>query len=280
MTLSSGSQARPSVAEQVMGGLAGHLASQLAAALPVVSPGEMLKDLRLGPLPTDVMYGPLQSMGYKLETVKLAKPLFRLECTCSMLRDHGATSYLLQVPKAILDNAIPDNWGAFNGLAYAFEKRTRLFILCDGLDAPARAYRQIMDNWRADRDIVATYIPWRDITDLIPLKPEERPDLLKQLFGLEEQAAAGPLKLNGPQLQQLKVALLSAFPDRGSLEQMVSFGLGENLAAIVNDANLDNAVFELIQWADSQGRIGELIRKASEVNPGNRELADFVAQTL
>ena len=283
MTLSSGAPlARPSVAGQVIEGLAGHIASQFAGALPAASPSEMLRDLQLGPLPMSMIRDPLQAMGYKLETVRVVKPLFRLECTCSMLTGQGVTYYLIQAPKAILDNAIPDNWGAFNGLAYAFEKRTRLFILCDGLDAPARAYREIIEHiWReGDRGITASYIPWRDITDLIPFKPEDRADLLRQLFGLEERTSEGPLKLGGAQRQQLQVALLSAFPDRGGLEQMVSFRMGENLAVIAGDANLGKAVFELIEWADSQGRLEELIRKAREANPGNPELADFAKQIL
>ncbi len=69
--------------------------------------------------------------------------------------------------------------------------------------------------------------------------------------------------------QQVEEALLDAFPDRGSLERMVSHGLGENLAAITGGANLTQIIFELVRWAIAQNRLRSLIRGARQVNPRN-----------
>lgn len=280
MTLSSGvPQAQPSAAGQLIGELAVRIAGPFAGTLPGVSPSELLRDLQAGKLLRDVMDA-LQARGYSLETVTVSKPLLKLKCTLSRLVGQGVTYYLIQAPRAILDDASVDNWGAFNALVYLFEKRARLFIFCESLDAPARAYRQIMDAWRDDRDIVASYIPWRDITDLMREKPDERAEILGQLLGLDGRTLSGPLKLTGDQRKQLTAALLSAFPNRGALEQMVKHGMEENLAEIAGDPNLGQAIFDLIEWADAKGRLEELIRKAYEANPGNPELADFVKQTL
>jgi hypothetical protein len=83
------------------------------------------------------------------------------------------------------------------------------------------------------------------------------------------------MKLTGPQYQQLQRALLSAFPRRADLEQMLLFQLGEPLDAIAASGNLSDTVFSLIQWAVSRGRLGELIDGARSANPGNAELRAF-----
>jgi len=80
------------------------------------------------------------------------------------------------------------------------------------------------------------------------------------------------MKLSGAQLQQILSALISAYPTVGALDRMVSFGLDENLQAIAGNGNLNDVVFELIRWAQARGRLEELVREASEQNPGNPEL--------
>lgn len=80
------------------------------------------------------------------------------------------------------------------------------------------------------------------------------------------------MKLSGAQLQQILNALISAYPTVGALDRMVSFGLDENLQAIAGNGSLNDVVFDLIRWAQAQGRLEELVREASEQNPGNPEL--------
>ena len=56
------------------------------------------------------------------------------------------------------------------------------------------------------------------------------------------------MQLKGTQFRQLKEALLSAFPHRAKLKQMVRFGLEENLDAIATGENDEDVVFKLIEW--------------------------------
>lgn len=80
------------------------------------------------------------------------------------------------------------------------------------------------------------------------------------------------MKLSGPQLKQLQEVLLAAFIDQNSLKQMVRFGLDENLDAIApGKTNLSEIVFDLLLWAESKGRIEELVRAASETSPNIME---------
>jgi len=86
------------------------------------------------------------------------------------------------------------------------------------------------------------------------------------------------LNLNGPQQRQLMNALLDAFPDYDALQQMVRFGLNENLDSIVSRGNLTTVAFELIKWAMAKGRLEELLVATIAENPQNLKLCDVVNQ--
>ena len=63
-------------------------------------------------------------------------------------------------------------------------------------------------------------------------------------------------KLSGQEIQELRDAIVSAFPDKGSLEMMVSIQLDENLDEIAGGNTLKEVVFNLIfKWAKPQGRV-------------------------
>lgn len=86
------------------------------------------------------------------------------------------------------------------------------------------------------------------------------------------------MKLTGQQFKQFHNALIDAFSTQGILAQMVSFELNENLDAIAGGQNHSEVVFNLIQWARSQGKLEQLMTAAINSNPGNPELQAFVAQ--
>ena len=79
-------------------------------------------------------------------------------------------------------------------------------------------------------------------------------------------------ELTGAQIHDLQQALLSAYPDISSLRQLIAMRLNENLSAIVLESDLKGTIFELIKWAQSQGRLHELVHEARRHNPGNAEL--------
>src|SRR4030095_3949610 len=79
-------------------------------------------------------------------------------------------------------------------------------------------------------------------------------------------------------LQQLREALLSAFPTRQLLEMMVLDQLNENLLAIVEEGSLEHMVFELIRWSISRGRLEELVNAALKQNSQNPQLMSVAKQ--
>ena len=84
------------------------------------------------------------------------------------------------------------------------------------------------------------------------------------------------MPLSGSQKKAFQQALLSAYPSRAPLRQMVSFELEENLEVIAGSGPLEGVIFNLIQWAESIGRIEDLIQAARQDRPNNSMLAAFI----
>lgn len=84
------------------------------------------------------------------------------------------------------------------------------------------------------------------------------------------------MKLNGRQKKAFHQALQSAFPRRGALEQFVSYDLDENLEAVAGSGPLDDVIYNLIKWAESEGRTEDLLEAAQEAKPDNEKLAEFI----
>lgn len=90
------------------------------------------------------------------------------------------------------------------------------------------------------------------------------------------------MKLQGTDVEKLVNAMLKAYPEQCQLEEMVRYRLNENLEAIVPSSNstLRFIIFKLIQWADANGRIRDLLRASSEYRPGNSELKEVINNLL
>lgn len=86
------------------------------------------------------------------------------------------------------------------------------------------------------------------------------------------------MKLTREQLFEFEQALLSAYPTTSSLTRMLKFELDVNLIQVASGGNFTDIVFNLIIWAQSKGRIEELITKSHNFNPGNARLSAFASQ--
>ncbi|KST68245.1 AAA-like domain-containing protein [Mastigocoleus testarum] len=88
------------------------------------------------------------------------------------------------------------------------------------------------------------------------------------------------MHISGKALEKLKDALIDAFPDKASLEQMLLFELDKNLDAIAGGHNLEGIVFNLIKVSKSENWIEKLIFAARESNPGNSGLKAIAEELL
>src|SRR5579871_40125 len=97
-------------------------------------------------------------------------------------------------------------------------------------------------------------------------------------FRPENDNEASDMNLSGDQFKQLQQALMSAFPSVAKLAMMVRTGVGENLRSVAGGDDLAEVTFNLITWAEADGRLEELVQKAYDANPGNLELQSFAEQ--
>jgi formylglycine-generating enzyme required for sulfatase activity len=81
------------------------------------------------------------------------------------------------------------------------------------------------------------------------------------------------------EFESLLEGLLSAYRRHQDLRQMVRLRLGENLEAIAGTGgqNLNDIVFNLIEWAQANGRARELATKAYQDKPENERLKKLAA---
>ncbi|WP_063800830.1 GUN4 domain-containing protein [Mastigocoleus testarum] len=86
------------------------------------------------------------------------------------------------------------------------------------------------------------------------------------------------IQLDGKSRKQFHDALLSAFPSKANLEQMVSFELNENLDTIATGGSYSEVVFKLIEWSEARGKVENLLDAARSSNPGNPKLQGFAQQ--
>src|SRR5262249_19743442 len=59
---------------------------------------------------------------------------------------------------------------------------------------------------------------------------------------------------------------------RNDLEQMILFGLGQELDGIVSGANQKDTIFAVLKWARARGKLDCLLDKACAKNPDNLAL--------
>lgn len=74
------------------------------------------------------------------------------------------------------------------------------------------------------------------------------------------------MSLSGQQRKKLQQALVDAFPTQESLQMMLSYELEKNLDAIARKGNLGVTIFDLIETANAEGWIEDLLRGACIAN--------------
>jgi Effector-associated domain 1/CHAT domain len=103
---------------------------------------------------------------------------------------------------------------------------------------------------------------------------------ISQSTTISTQSISSNMNLSGKQRKKLQDALINAFPNMSSLEQMLSYELDKNLRVIAGEGSLQEIVFKLIQAANAQGWLQDLIRAACNENPENQQLKDIAQELL
>lgn len=94
------------------------------------------------------------------------------------------------------------------------------------------------------------------------------------------EAAFHDLELNGLQRRLLCDAIVNAFPSYNALNRMMSFQFDLALESIVAPDDLSTVAFNLVQWAEAQGYVKELVTKSLLENSRNPKLKAFADKLL
>ncbi len=87
-------------------------------------------------------------------------------------------------------------------------------------------------------------------------------------------------KLTGDQFKDLSRAIEAAFPGEEPLRPMLRFHLDELLNNIPKAETYSGLIYNVVQWAETQGKLCDLVIGASLENPGNPELQRFIEKHL
>ncbi|KYC37019.1 hypothetical protein WA1_46085 [Scytonema hofmannii PCC 7110] len=104
---------------------------------------------------------------------------------------------------------------------------------------------------------------------------KHRPTLEETIQGSQLPDFLEIVNLIGSQKKQFCETLMDAFRSEKALEMMLSYELDWKLHQIAGGDNYREIVFNLIDYAEAQGQLIELLEAAKRANPRNSKLRNF-----
>jgi hypothetical protein len=136
-----------------------------------------------------------------------------------------------------------------------------------------------MQSW-ARVSVTAVFHPWTVIEEFTAAP--DRTAYVQRVFDVQESNGAGPAAaaatFGSEHRTALHAALLKAFPSYEELQLMLRLHVnGRRLAEIIEPNKLGVVVLAILDAAEAQGWIRELIAGARASNPGNPDLKAVAA---
>jgi hypothetical protein len=179
-------------------------------------------------------------------------------------------------------------------LENAFADASELSLLVTyGLD---RDVEQIADSGTLAH-VVYQVVNWAEahsksrelIKAAVKLKPNNQmlsavaDDLLTNTVAPQDPASARQErigKLTKQQKRSLMEAFIDAFPSRVGLRMVVDYKLALNLAEIAPGESFRDVIYQLLEWADAEGKIAQLLEAALSVNQKSAKLHAVAGELL
>ncbi|MUG94573.1 GTPase [Scytonema sp. UIC 10036] len=191
------------------------------------------------------------------------------------------------------DTLVPCNCKKCEGTQTPYSyplKELREFLDAGAYQIQCRKSRQMADV-RSLIDDINLQLPGEErkpnnrqfITTLLQELEQSKVDLTyqnSQLSISEVPSTNQNQEVTRQQRKKLHSAFISAFPEQSLLEQLLYYELDQNLNEITQKSNLNTIIFKLIQTAESQGWLFDLVRVAYKANPGNSELKAIAQELL
>jgi hypothetical protein len=166
-----------------------------------------------------------------------------------------------------------------NLIGYAFQPGARLHLFAIEQREPTESLGTAMRSW-ARVSVAAVFHPWTVIEEF-----ESAPDrtaYVQRVFEVPDSNGAGPAAavptFGSEHRTALHAALLKAFPSYDELQLMLRLHVnGRQLAEIIEPTKLGVVVLAILDAAEAQGWIRDLIAGARAANPGNPDLTAAAA---
>lgn len=231
---------------------------------------------------------PFEQLGFALEDGALnLSPNLPAPPRYTVARRGPLELALIQLPQVLFGATTPVNVFIANGIGYSFQKGARLHLFAADEDGTTEFLDTAIKSWTRD-GVAAVFHPWRRIAELEAAR--DRTAFIARVFELAEDmnggpvpaavvaapAAPAPRALDKDQFLALLTALKVAFPSYDELQLMLRAHVGKRLADITPADKISFVVLDVIEAAEAQGWLGDLIAGARAAAPGSTELQEAV----
>jgi hypothetical protein len=234
-------------------------------------------------LPTEVLdclRPPFEQLGFALEAGTLnLSPNLPAPPTYTVARRGALELALIRLPHVLFGATTPVNVFIANGIGYSFQKGARLHLFAADEDGTTEFLDTAIKSWTRD-GVDAVFHPWRRIGELEAAR--DRAAFVARVFELGGELNGNPpadvpapppptarQDLDKDQFLALLTALNQAFPNYDELQLMLRAHVGKRLTDITPADKLSFVVLDVIQAAEAQGWLGDLIAGARAAAPGS-----------
>ncbi|MEH2247837.1 effector-associated domain EAD1-containing protein [Nostoc sp.] len=104
------------------------------------------------------------------------------------------------------------------------------------------------------------------------LKKLQIADTVVQNISFVESPPKAGLSITGDEREELHKAIINAYPDHAELQRVIDYKLNENLDVIAGTGRHGDVVYQLIKWANAEGKLETLIVTLCKEKPSNQQL--------
>jgi hypothetical protein len=237
----------------------------------------VLADFRLPAPVLEDLWPPFEQLGFTFALRKLNLEANLPEPPSYTAAQRGELELaLIQLPGFLFGPTTAASVLIANGIGYAFESGARLHLFAVDEDGSTEYLDTAIKGW-VRRGVQAVFHPWRRISEL-GAAPDQVA-FVKRVFEIAEAesngaapVAAARAELSQDEVLALHSGLLSAFPSEDALQLMLRLRTGKRLANVAQQNRLDFMLLDVIEDAETNDWLAELIAGARAHNPGNAEL--------
>ncbi len=241
---------------------------------------ELFSDFMLPPDVLERLREPFEQLGFGLEegVLGLAANL-PTPPTYTVARRDTLELALIQLPRLLFGPTTPVNVFIANGIGYAFGRGAMLHLFAAEENGTTEFLDTAIKSWLRD-GVSAVFHPWRRIAELDAAR--DRWAFVMRVFELPDGPAEGaapaapppaaPSQLDKDQFSALLTGLQKAFPSYDDLQLMLRAHVGRRLPEITPADKLSFVVLDVIEAAEAEGWLHDLVMGARTAAPGNAEL--------